>query len=183
MKQVGIEIKFYNLDTFTKQIGVNFIDLDSELVDLDDKVVSLIFCHVWRSIFQAVRGKITYLHIFVAIYGGPQLSKPKTSRQKQKHHGKTKNLTAKPKYLMAKTKTSRQNQNTSWQNQKPHCKTKDLTAKPNTSQQKPNASRQKQIPKAKPKLFCFCCEVFGFAVRSFVFAVTVVSHRSYQFNT
>ena len=30
-------------------------------------------------------------------YGGPQLS-----RQKQKHHGKTKNLTAKTKYLIAK---------------------------------------------------------------------------------
>ena len=46
-------------------------------------------------------------------YGGPQLS-----RKKQKPHGKTKNLTA------------------------------------------------------KPRLFCFCCEVFGFAVRYFVFAVT-----------
>ena len=30
---VLVEIKFYNLDTFKKQIGVNFIDLDSELVD------------------------------------------------------------------------------------------------------------------------------------------------------
>ena len=37
-------------------------------------------------------------------------AKPKTSRQKQKHHGETKNLTAKTKYLAAKTKTSRQNQ-------------------------------------------------------------------------
>ena len=50
MKHVGIEIKFYNLDTFNKQIDVNFIDLDSELVDLNYKVESLIFCHVWRSI-------------------------------------------------------------------------------------------------------------------------------------
>ena len=50
MKHVGIEIKFYNLDTFKKQIDVNFIDLDSELVDLNGKVASLIFCHVWRSI-------------------------------------------------------------------------------------------------------------------------------------
>ena len=65
-------------------------------------------------------------------------------------------------------KTSRQKQNTSQQNQKLHGKTKDLTAKPNTSQQKPNTSRQKQIPTAKPKLFCFCCEVFGFAVRFLV---------------
>ena len=43
MKHVGIEIKFYNLDTFKKQIDVNFIDLDSELVDLNYKVASLIF--------------------------------------------------------------------------------------------------------------------------------------------
>ena len=50
MKHVGIEIKFYNLDTFKKQIDVNFIDLDSDLVDLNYKVTSLIFCHVWRSI-------------------------------------------------------------------------------------------------------------------------------------
>ena len=34
MKHVGIEIKFYNLNTFIKQIDVNFIDLDSKLVDL-----------------------------------------------------------------------------------------------------------------------------------------------------
>ena len=50
MKHVGIEIKFYNLDTFKKQIDVNFIDLDSNLVDLNYKVASLIFCHFWRSI-------------------------------------------------------------------------------------------------------------------------------------
>ena len=45
MKHVGIEIKFYNLGTFIKQI-----DLDSKLVDLNYKVASLIFCHFWRSI-------------------------------------------------------------------------------------------------------------------------------------
>ena len=50
MKHVRIELKFYNLDTFKKQIDVNFIDLDSELVDLNYKVASLIFCHFWRSI-------------------------------------------------------------------------------------------------------------------------------------
>ena len=50
MKHVAIEIKFYNLDTFKKQIDVNFIDLDSNLVDLNYKVASLIFCHFWRSI-------------------------------------------------------------------------------------------------------------------------------------
>ena len=92
-------------------------------------------------------------------YGGPQLWQ--LSRQNQKPHGENKIPHGKTENLTAKTKTSRQNQ-------KPHCKTKDLTAKPNTSQQKPNTSRQKQIPTAKPKLFCFCCEVFGFAVRYFV---------------
>ena len=50
MKHVGIKIKFYNLDTFKKQIDVYFIDLDSNLVDLNYKVASLIFCHFWRSI-------------------------------------------------------------------------------------------------------------------------------------
>ena len=30
MKHVEIEIKFYNLDTFKKQIDVNFIDFDSK---------------------------------------------------------------------------------------------------------------------------------------------------------
>ena len=50
MKHVRIELKFYNLDTFKKQTDVNFIDLDSELVDLNYKVASLIFCHFWRSI-------------------------------------------------------------------------------------------------------------------------------------
>ena len=80
-----------------------------------------------------------------------------------------------PTTVTAKPKTSRQKQNTSRQNRKPHGKNKNLTAKPKTltaksktSQQKPNTSRQKQIPTAKPKLFCFCCEVFGFAVRYLV---------------
>ena len=50
MKHERIEIKFYHLDTFKNQIDVNFIDLDSELVDLNYKVESLIFCHFWRSI-------------------------------------------------------------------------------------------------------------------------------------
>ena len=31
-------------------IDVNFIDLDSNLVELNYKVASLIFCHFWRSI-------------------------------------------------------------------------------------------------------------------------------------
>ena len=98
-------------------------------------------------------------------------AKPKTSRQKQKPYSKTKNLTAKTKYLTAKTKNSRQKQKPHGKNKIPHDKTKNLTAKPNTSQQKPNTSRQKQIPTAKPKLFFFCCEEFGLAVRYVVFAV------------
>ena len=39
-----------------------------------------------------------------------------------------------------------------------------LYGSPTALTAKPNTSRQKQIPTAKPKLFCFCCEVFGFAV-------------------
>ena len=49
-KHVGIEIKFYNLDTFKKQVDASCIDLDSEFVDLNYKAASLIFCHFWRSI-------------------------------------------------------------------------------------------------------------------------------------
>ena len=56
-KQVGIEIRFYILDTFKKQVDANCIDLDSEFVDLNYKVASLIFCHFWRSIvvYVAIR--------------------------------------------------------------------------------------------------------------------------------
>ena len=133
-------------------------------------------------------------------------AKPKTSWQKQKHHGKTKNLTAKTKYLMAKPKPSRQKQNTLRQNQNPHGKnkiphgkTKNLMAKPNTSQQKQNSFgfAVSNICFCREE-FGFCCEVFSFAVRSLVspwgfwfchevyfcfcrevfgFAVTVVGHR------
>ena len=49
-KHVGIEIKYYNLDTFKKQVDANCIDLDSEFGDLNYKVASLIFCHFCRSI-------------------------------------------------------------------------------------------------------------------------------------
>ena len=47
---MGIKIKFYNLDTFKKQVDANCIDLDSEFVDLNNNFVSLIFCHLWLSI-------------------------------------------------------------------------------------------------------------------------------------
>ena len=67
---------------------------------------------------------------------------------------KVKNLTTKTKYLTAKPKTSRQK----W---KLHGKTKYFTAKS-------KYLTAKAIPTAKPKLFCFCCEVFGFAVRFLV---------------
>ena len=125
-------------------------------------------------------------------YGGPQLSRQNQKpRGKNKiPHGKTENLTAKPSTSRQKQNTSRQNQilhnknkiphgktenltaktKTARQNQKPHGKNKRPHANPNTSQQKPNTSRQKQIPTAKPKLFCVCREVSGFAV-------TVVGHR------
>ena len=80
-------------------------------------------------------------------YGGPQLS-----RQNQKPHGKTKNLTAKTKYPMAKPKTSRQNRKPHGphgphgKNKIPHDKTKNLTAKTKTS-------RQNQRPHGKTKYF------------------------------
>ena len=144
-------------------------------------------------------------------YGGPQLS-----RQNQKPRGKNKIPHGNTKNLTAKTKPHGKFKIPHGKIKIPHGKTKNLTAKskylttkyltakPYTSQQKPTHRRQKQIPTAKPKLFCLCCEVFGFAVRFLVllwgilflpwgfwfcrevfcfcrevfgFAVTVVSHR------
>ena len=118
-------------------------------------------------------------------------------------HCKTKNLTAKPKTSRQKQNTSRQNQKPhgSRQTQKPHGKKQQ-----NTSQQKPNsfgfavgicfcrevfgfclevfgfAMRSLVLPWGFccREVFCFCREVFGFALRYFVFAVTVVGHRSPQ---
>ena len=81
-------------------------------------------------------------------------AKTKTSRQNQKPLDKTENLTAKPK-------TSRQKQSTSRQNQKPYGKTKYLTAKTKYFTVKPNTH-------GKTKAICFCCELFGFAVRFLV---------------
>ena len=59
-------------------------------------------------------------------------AKPKTSRQNRKPHGKTKNFTAKTKYLTAKPKTSRQNQRPHGKTKYLREKTKYFTAKPNT---------------------------------------------------
>ena len=70
-------------------------------------------------------------------YGGPQLS-----RQKQKHHGKTKNLTAKTKYLIAKPSTSQQIRQNSFDFAVGICFCREV--------------------------FGFCCEVFGFTVRFLV---------------
>ena len=88
-------------------------------------------------------------------------AKPKTSRQKQKHHGKTKNLTA-------KTKTSWQNQKPHGENKIPQGKTKNLTEKPNTSQQKQNSFGSAVGICFCREVFGFCCDVFGFAVRCLV---------------
>ena len=53
MKHVGIEIKFYNLDTFKKQINVNFIDLDGELVDLNYLLeFAIIGPYPWGFLFE-----------------------------------------------------------------------------------------------------------------------------------
>ena len=84
-----------------------------------------------------------------------------TSRQNQQPHAKNKNF----------TKTSRQKQNTSQQNQKPHSKTKDLTAKTKYPMAKANThSKTKAILLLLwstwfcHEVFCFCREVFGFAM-------------------
>ena len=89
MKHVGIEIKFYNLDTFKKQIDVNFIDLDSELVDLNYKVASLIFCHFWRSIWSVFTVLLFIaLYLFRGIFKNKQ--KQKTAKQRSKTNKQTK---------------------------------------------------------------------------------------------
>ena len=92
-------------------------------------------------------------------YDGPQLS-----RQKQKHHGKTKNLTAKTKYLTAKPKTSRQNQIL-------HSKSKIALVLPWVF-----AFAVRYLVFAVKYLVLpwglwFCREGFGFAVTYFFFAV------------
>ena len=140
---------------------------------VSSKIIERDILLIHRACFVGNPGlKIEIFTPLVSSYGGPQLS-----RQNQKPHGKTKKPRGKIKI--------------------PHDKTKNLTTKPNTSQQKPNTPRQKQIPTARPKLFCFCCEVFGFAVRFlflpwgfrfcrevfcfcrevFGFAVTIVGHH------
>ena len=108
----------------------------------------------------------------------------KKSTVAHKCHGKNKNL-------RAKTKTSRQNR-------KPHGKNKNLTTKPKTSRQNQILHSKNQIPHGKSKYprqnqsyfafavkylvnylvlpwsIWFCREVFGFAMRYFVFAVRLL---------
>ena len=97
-------------------------------------------------------------------------------------HGKTKNITAKPKTSRQKQNTTRQNQKPQCKNKIPHGKTKNLTEKPNTSQQKQNSfgfavgicfCREVfgLFGFAMRSLVLPCHEVFGFVVRYFVFAV------------
>ena len=106
-------------------------------------------------------------------------AKPKTSRQKQKHHGKTKNLTAKTKYLTAKPKTSRQNQIHHSKNKialilicRGYLLLREVFGF--CCEVFGFAVRSLVLPWGFwfcREVFCFCCEVFGFAVRYFVFAV------------
>ena len=92
-----------------------------------------------------------------SFYGGPQLS-----RQNQRPQGKTKNLTAKTKYLTEKPKTSRQNPRPRGKTKYFTAKTKYFTSKPNTSRQKQiltteaNTLQQKQIPHGKSKTHGKC---------------------------
>ena len=91
-------------------------------------------------------------------------AKPKTSWQKQKHHGETKNLTAKTKYVTAKPKTSRQNQIL-------HSKNKIALVLPWVF-----AFAVRYLVFAVKYLVLpwglwFCREGFGFVVRYFIFAV------------
>ena len=125
------------------------------------------------SVFLLSRHLCSLLICIVALsvisYGGPNchgktknlMAKTKTSQQNQKPHGKTKNLTAKTKYLTPKPKPH-------GKNKIPHAKTKNLTAKPNTSQQKQNSFGFAVGICFCREVFGFCCEVFGFAVRSLV---------------
>ena len=92
------------------------------------------------------------------------MAKPKTSRQKQKHHGKTKTLTAKPNTSQQKPNTSRQKQIT--------------TAKPKLfcfcCEVFGFAVRLLVLPWGilfSPWGFWFCCDVFCFSRDVFVFAV------------
>ena len=121
----------------------------------------------------------------VAARAGSHYGGPKLSRQNQKPHGKTKNLTAKTKTsrqnqkphgknkiphgktenLTAKTKTSRQNQKPHGKNKIPHDKTKNLTAKPKTSRQNQILHSKNQIPHGKSKYPLQNQSYFAFAVK------------------
>ena len=102
----------------------------------------------------------------VSHYGGPQLSQQnqKPHGKNKTPHGKTENLTAKTKYLTTKPKLSRQNQ-------RPHGKTKYFTAKTKYLTAKANTHGKTEAILFLLWSIWFCRDVFGFAVRYFVFAV------------
>ena len=73
------------------------------------------------------------------------------------YHSKTKNLTAKTKYLMTKPKTW-------WQNQRPHGKTKYFTAKTKYLTAKANTHGKTRAILLSLWSIWFCRDVFVFAV-------------------
>ena len=105
-------ISIFSISWAMLAVSISFCNLD------------IIGCHV---IDIRILGQYS-LYVFPSVcsiwWPTTVTAKPKTSRQKQKHHGKTKNLTAKTKYLAAKPKTSRQKQITSRQNQILHSQNK-----------------------------------------------------------
>ena len=83
----------------------------------------MLFCFVLFFLMQK-RQPVRLEEPARSLNDGPQLS-----RQKEKPHGKKKNLTAKRKRLTARRKTSRQKEKDSRQKEKPHGKKNKLTAK------------------------------------------------------
>ena len=83
-------------------------------------------------------------------------------------HGKTKNLTAKPKTSLQKQNTSQQNQKPYGKNKIPLDKTKNLTAKPKTSRQNQILHSKSQISHGKSKYPRQNQSYFVFAVKYLV---------------
>ena len=82
----------------------------------------------------------------------------------------------------------------SWQNQKPHGKNKNITGKPKPSRQNQILHSKNQIPHGRSKYpgqnqcyfvfavkYLVCREVFGFAVRYFVFICRDVQDIAWKF--
>ena len=106
-------------------------------------------------------------------------AKRKTSGQKEKPHNKKENLRAKRKISQQKEKPQGKKKNlrakrkTSQQNEKPQGKKKNLTAK-----RKRLAAKEKRIKNGLLALKKFCHESLSFCRKVFLFAVTVVGHRT-----